>query len=50
MVAVPAATAVTSPALETVATAELDDTHVEELVTFWVVPSVRVAVAVSGLV
>jgi hypothetical protein len=50
MVAAPAARAVTRPAVETVATAALEDVHVEELVTFWVVPSVRVAVAVSGLV
>jgi hypothetical protein len=47
MVAVPAATAVTRPPLDTVATAAFEDCHVALLVTFCVVPLDSVAVAVS---
>jgi len=50
MVAVPVATAVTRPLLETVATAVLDDVQVAALVTLWVVPFVSVAVAVRDVV
>jgi hypothetical protein len=47
MVALPAATAVTSPPDDTVATAAVDDVHVAELVMTCVVPSESVAVAVN---
>ena len=47
MVTVPEATAVTSPEDDTVAVVALDDTQVALAVTFWVVPSERVAVAVN---
>jgi hypothetical protein len=43
----PADTAVTTPALFTVAIAVFDDCHVAWLVTFWVAPVESVAVAVS---
>jgi hypothetical protein len=46
-VTVPDVTAVTRPPDDTVATLELEDCHVAVAVTFWVVPSEKVAVAVS---
>ena len=50
MVALPSATAVTSPELDTEATPELLDDHVAVLLTFCVVPPERFAVAVNWLV
>jgi hypothetical protein len=47
IVAVPNETAVTSPVLDTDATAELLDDQVAVLLTFWLVLSDRFAVAVS---
>src|SRR5438128_4875337 len=48
MSASPASTPVTTPDEETVATAGLDDCQVAWLVTFWVVPFEKFAVAVKG--
>src|SRR5438445_4890110 len=48
MSASPVSTPVTTPDEETVATAGLDDCQVAWLVTFWVVPFERFAVAVKG--
>jgi hypothetical protein len=47
IVTFPVATAVAVPVLLIVTTLELDDTHVLEVLRFWVLPSVYVPVALS---